>query len=438
MSASPALRFDRAELSSRLTVSALTSFYALVCAPQSMFLLALTAMLFRPPDLKAFPFDRAAIIVLLAVTVIRIVLTRDRLRTYSSTWPMLFLAALGLQGALAQSYQAQSWSLLAAKWIVPVALFHIAGTTFTDEVGIRKLEIFSVVVLVYLSAIAIFSLFDLPELVYPQFILDPGIGIHADRARGPFLQAVANGVSLNILGLLALHCFDRRHLPRLLSAVLFVFVPLALLATRTRAVWLAAGASVMLLVIFPPSRKLRRVALAMCVICIVGLISFIAYRDSSSSMTDRLEDRSPVEFRLDMYQAGWQMFTEKPLKGWGSEGRIQPEIERRISNFHPEYYLFHNTYLELAVERGVIGLGLYAWLMISFFRLTKAPAGIEQESFRSLRRIWPFILLVYLINASAVVMNYQFVNGFVFTLAGILSAQTARQQHCLYGKAQLR
>jgi len=39
------------------------------------------------------------------------------------------------------------------------------------------------------------------------------------------------------------------------------------------------------------------------------------------------------------------------------------------------------------------------------------------------------MLGVYLLNASAVVMNYQFVNGFVFTIAGILSAQNlARHQ----------
>lgn len=149
-------------------------------------------------------------------------------------------------------------------------------------------------------------------------------------------------------------------------------------------------------------------------------------RVGSSSLTDRLEDRSPVEFRLDMYQAGWQMFTEKPLQGWGSEGRIQPEIERRISNFHPEYYLFHNTYLELAVERGMIGLGLYAWMMISFFRLARRPAAMNETEI-GFRKIWPFILVVYLLNASAVVMNYQFVNGFVFSLAGILSAQNCRQ-----------
>jgi hypothetical protein len=33
---------------------------------------------------------------------------------------------------------------------------------------------------------------------------------------------------------------------------------------------------------------------------------------------------------------------------------------------------------------------------------------------------------VYLLNASFVVMNYQFVNGLLFTLAGLLAAQNRR------------
>ena len=42
------------------------------------------------------------------------------------------------------------------------------------------------------------------------------------------------------------------------------------------------------------------------------------------------------------------------------------------------------------------------------------------------RKIWPILLGVYLMNASFVVMNYQFVNGLLFTLAGMLAAQNRR------------
>ena len=408
----------------------LKALYAAIAAPDRIFLAALAAMLFRPPDLKAFPIDRVAFVVLMIAVAARLVVNRERLPTYPATWPMLALLLLGLRGVMTQAYQPQTWSLLAAKWIVPVALFHVAGIAFRDEAALRRLEIFLIAALLYLTAISVFFLFDLRALIFPRFILDENIGIHADRARGPFLQAVANGVSLNLLGLLALHSFDRKRLRGILGCILFAGVPLALLATRTRAVWLAAAVSVTLLALFASSAQLRRAGWMFAALAVAGLSVFLAYRASSNDFAERIADRSPVDFRLDMYRAGWQMFAEKPLKGWGSEGRIQPEIERRISNFHPAYYLFHNTYLELAVERGLIGLSLYAWLMLCFFRLRKAPDGAYDgdRAFlgRRFRKLWPLLLLVYLLNASAVVMNYQFVNGLIFALAGILSAQNPR------------
>jgi hypothetical protein len=40
--------------------------------------------------------------------------------------------------------------------------------------------------------------------------------------------------------------------------------------------------------------------------------------------------------------------------------------------------------------------------------------------------LWPILLAVYWVNAGLVVMNYQFVNGLLFTLAGMLAAQQRR------------
>ena len=95
------------------------------------------------------------------------------------------------------------------------------------------------VVLGYLCLIAILFLFGAKGLIFPRYILDESLGIHADRARGPFLQAVANGVTLNLLGLIALDSFRRGRLKRLPALLFLIALPLAILATRTRAVWLS-------------------------------------------------------------------------------------------------------------------------------------------------------------------------------------------------------
>ena len=64
-------------------------------------------------------------------------------------------------------------------------------------------------------------------LIFPRFILDEGLGYHVDRARGPLLQAVANGVSLNMLGVLALHAFLRRRIRGIRAAVLLASIAAA-------------------------------------------------------------------------------------------------------------------------------------------------------------------------------------------------------------------
>ena len=395
--------------------------HALVSAPAPLFLLTLAAMLFRPPDLSCFPWDRIALIVLLAAVGLRLVVARQTLHIHPVTWPLLGLTVLSLSTIASQPYQAQNWSLLAARWIVPLALFQIAGLVFCNQQSVRKLEIFCLAILLYLAAIALLFLFDLKSFIFPRFILDEGIGIHADRARGPFLQAVANGVSLNLLGLFALDMFRRRRLSRVLSVVLLVSAPLALLATKTRAVWISAALSVIAVAVFSRNRRLRNAAVAVCALAaFAGGITGL-YQRRSGSLGDRLADRSPVEFRLGMYRAGWEMIVEKPLLGWGGDQAIQAELGRQVTTFHPEYYVFHNTYLDLAVAHGLLGLGLYVWLFVSLFRLANANRGGPLDE--GFRKLWPVFLGVYLLNATAVVMNYQFVNGLLFTFGGILASQ---------------
>ena len=71
---------------------------------------------------------------------------------------------------------------------------------------------------------------------------------------------------------------------------------------------------------------------------------------------------------------------------------------------------------------------LYLWIVIDLFRLGRNRTRLPADSFldAEFRELWPLLLGVYLLNGTFVVMNYQFVNGFLFTLAGLLVAQNRR------------
>ncbi len=402
-----------------------------------IYLLCLTAMLFRPPDLAFCCVDRIAFGVLVFVWLLRCMLLREMPSMRKpAAWPLLAMLVLATAGLLAQPFEAEAWSVLVAKWAVPFVLYHIAGSVFADSSSLRKLEIFLLCVLGYLILIALLFLFDAKSWITPSFIVDDGLGIHSDRARGPFLQAVANGLALNLLGLIALNAYRRRRLPWPIALTFLATLPAAILATKTRAVWLSFVASVLVLSVGSLNARVRRACL--CVIVIGGLGVTAAYvsQNHEASFADRLEERSPVEFRAAVYEAGWEMFQQKPAFGWGFSA-MQNELTRRIRRFRQREYFFHNTFLEVAVQHGLLGLGLYLWIIVDLFRLARKRFLRAEwgESFLDgdFRSLWPVLLLVYLVNACFVVMNYQFVNGLLFTLAGVMAAQD-RQQLCRYDR----
>ena len=403
----------------------------MMMAPAALFLVALATMLLRPPDVPFYEIDRVAFVLLVLGVAGRAAVTRQRLLVVErATWPMIGLTLLAVASVAQQPFDNQTWSLLAAKFFVPFSLFHLAGLVFREERRLRQFEIFALVVLAYLCFTSIAFLVDAKSLIFPRFILDESLGYHADRARGPLLQAVANGVSLNLLGVLALHALLRERIRGLRAAVLLASLPVAILATMTRAVWVSFAVSVGVLIFRSHNRRLRLICVSVVIVGVLGLLIALSFDDQRRALTDRLRESGPLDFRQAVYAGGWQMFLEKPFAGWGVN-QMPGELVRHVSGYKEKGKELdpHNTYLELLVEHGIFGLALYGWLMWEIWRLGRGPVpraerhGLLNQQFHSM---WPVLLGIYWVNAAVVVMNYQFVNGLLFTMAGMLAAQRRR------------
>lgn len=406
---------------------------AMMMAPVALFLVALAAMLLRPPDVPFYEIDRVAFALLVVGVMGRVIVTRRRPPVVErATWPMIGLTLLAVASVVQQPLDSQTWSLLAAKFFVPFALFHLAGLVFREERRLRQFELFTLVVLAYLCFTSIAFLVGADSLIFPRFILDESLGYHADRARGPMLQAVANGVSLNLLGLLALNALLRGRIRGLRATVLLASLPVAILATMTRAVWLTFAVSVGVLIFRSRNRRLRSICIAVTIVGALGSLIALSFDDQRRSLTDRLRESGPLDFRQAVYAGAWQMFLEKPFIGWGVN-QMPGELARHVSGYKEKKELdSHNTYLELLVEHGIVGFGLYAWLMWEIWRLGRGLVpraerdGLLNQHFHAM---WPVLLGIYWANAAVVVMNYQFVNGLLFTMAGMLAAQRRRAAH---------
>ena len=414
---------------SRILRLGLSPLQAMMAMPTVLLLVALAAMLLRHPDVPFYEIDRVAFILLVVGVVGRALVTGQRFWVVErATWPMIGLTFLAIASVIGQPFDNRTWCLLAAKFVVPFTLFHLAALIFREERRLELFEVFALIVLAYLCFTSIAFLVGAKALIFPRFILDESLGYHVDRARGPLLQAVANGVSLNLLGLLAIHAFLRKKIRGLKAATLLASLPLAILATMTRAVWLSFVISVGVLIVRSRNRKLRRVSIAVAAMGILALLITLSFDDQRRALTDRLQESGPLDFREAVYSGGWQMFLEKPITGWGVN-QMPAELARHVSGYKEKELYPHNTYLELLVEHGIFGLMLYVWLVWELLRLGRSPVP-ENESSGFLNRqfhaMWPVLLSVYLVNASVVVMNYQFVNGLLFVLAGMLAAQRRR------------
>jgi len=388
--------------------------------PSILYVAAMTVFLFRPPDLFSFYADRIAFGLLVFFVALRTMALREKVPFFAGlSLPMLGLTALAVFRALREPFDPQIWSIIASKYIVPFALFHIAVLVFRGTAQRRHFEIFVILALAYLVFISIAFLADARSLIFPRFILDESLGFHPDRARGPFLQAVANGVSLNILGIVVLALSLRR---KIFARLLWLALPLAVLATMTRAVWIAFAVSAVVL----GFQLVKRRLLAACaVLAVAGVLAVVTLSFSNhalkTALGDRTEERGPVDARLAVYDAGWAMFRERPLTGWAAGG-MYAELARRMEGYHLRTFYVHNTYLALLVEFGVPGLALYGILFFNLFRLSWHGRAKESGAVASLRKVWPVLLCVYLFNAFFVDMAYQFVIGLVFTVAGMLCA----------------
>ncbi len=388
--------------------------------PSVLYVAAMTVFLFRPPDLFSFYADRIAFGILVFFVALRTMALRDKIPFFAGlSLPMLGLLALAALRALREPFDAQNWSIIASKYIVPFALFHIAVLVFRGASQRRHFEVFVVCALAYLAFIAVAFLVDARSLIFPRFILDESLGFHPDRARGPFLQAVANGVSLNILGILVLALPQKREI---VVRLLWLVLPLAVLATMTRAVWISFAVSTIVLGFRLVERRLQAVCILVIVAgLLVGLAIGLSDHSLKTALWDRTGERGPVAARLAVYEAGWAMFQERPFTGWAA-GSMYSELARRMEGYHLRTFYVHNTYLALLVEFGVPGLALYGILFFNLFRLSRHRPRGESGPVASLRKVWPILLSVFLFNAFFVDMAYQFVIGLVFTVAGMLCA----------------
>ena len=188
-----------------------------------------------------------------------------------------------------------------------------------------------------------------------------GYGDIERRIRGPFSHYMTFSGFLLICDLLLLASLmfsrRRRRNPWRWAALLLINV--ALLGSLTRSAWVALAVTLTLLLIVRAPRLLLAYVPAVVLFIVLAPVPML---QRAASIVD-LRDTSNYD-RLCMMKAGLAMVAERPLFGLGPE-----MVERRYPIYReptaPRFQVphLHNTFLQLAAERGLPALAAYLALL---------------------------------------------------------------------------
>jgi putative inorganic carbon (HCO3(-)) transporter len=187
-----------------------------------------------------------------------------------------------------------------------------------------------------------------------------------DRAHGFYsiYMTLAGVLSLVLLATLPrlLSCADGQRawtlLAWLLSAVGF-------LLTLVRGAWVGFLAGVATLSIL-----LRRLSVVLAMGAVLVLLLLLPAGTVEHRIRSFADPADPtMRERLFMWQSGLRMVQDHPLTGVGP-GQVKalfpqyalPEAHRKSTSH------VHNTPLQIAAERGLLGLAAWLWLWVAFFR----------------------------------------------------------------------
>jgi len=163
-----------------------------------------------------------------------------------------------------------------------------------------------------------------------------------------------------------------------------ILINAALVGTMTRGAWVALGGALLCLLAIAAARSAPRSwrdgqrplthgAPRYAAICALALLAvFLAVPASVLRRATSIFDlRDPSNYdRLCMIDSGLHMIAERPFVGLGPD-MVDHRYEIYRQPTAPRYWVphLHDSFLEMAAERGLPSLAAYLWMMIAGVRL---------------------------------------------------------------------
>jgi O-antigen ligase len=407
------------------------------------------------PGSGFFAADRLAFLVFAGAWFIEVVNGRRELGRFGVTeFLMVSFTMLAVASSLAPhdlpavDDKGQSLSLvdlILSSAFLPFAGFALARQILNDERSIRRFLIGVVVFGTYMAVTNVLWLTGPKVLVWPHDILDPGVGVHFERARGVFLNAAATGYVLVVCFVATMHLarvYPRWRLILVLDSFMMI---VAIGLTQTRSAWLAAA----LVVIFSAfvNKGFRRYYITI----LVGVGLLIGANWSSFTSGDRekggVTSVNETQDRLNADATAFWAMEQKPVFGWGlgtfsSVNSVHHKAWKDTPWNRGYGIISHDTQMGIGAELGLVGLVLWLVIIISMIvasgRAWKALPRSGLISNGLATSFW-CIVIAWAVTASLIdIRVFAFANIIFFMYGGMCAGLADRVSRQVDADAEAR
>jgi exopolysaccharide production protein ExoQ len=211
-------------------------------------------------------------------------------------------------------------------------------------------------------------------LCFPKLGLDASAGHHADW-QGVFTQKNACG-RMMVLAIAVLLADWKTSWQRVASAALFVVV---MFMSGSRSAWLVEGGLLVLWAALMTAKRVdrnTRVIVAFGAVVSLPLIACAVYI-SLPALAHWMGRDATLSGRTLIWKQVWIFILQRPWLGWGYDAfwrGTRGEAFRVVAAVHFMVFHAHNGFLEIWLELGAVGVGIFA---LSYLR--------------AWRRLWPVL-----------------------------------------------
>lgn len=284
----------------------------------------------------------------------------------------------------------------------PMCLYLIVRLSMPGEKEWKWLLLAAFFISISQSIIGILSWFA------PQFLPDDWLTKVGSRTVGSLVNYTVYTTTLTFSGLLVLHAAlnMRPGLMRKLYIAAFLLSAYSIFISFSRASWLAGIVVLLGLVYIYPKFMIKLGATVLPLAFVLGGVILASQLEWARQRLYSAEAERSAVSRLAVYYAGYRLFQDKPVFGWGygNYDLYDRQYQWRVPGFpaNAKDQASHNLYLTLLAEQGLAGLIFYLipffwWLATAVKRLPALPKG----GFRSRK----LLIVLWLVIFSHVIVN---------------------------------